>query len=168
LKNTWKLNTCAWEATFDGLVVSLSKPTMRTLTFLLAFCCIAQFTSASFADTSFISYNDFQKLSKREIKKQFGTDEQSKTIINNFYQAKHKGLGWLIPAVILNGGGTYFAILGANATNGMGGVVGLVLAITLFIPGLISLYLFLKRFVFGYKPSKERLYNSLKEHQQNR
>lgn len=134
------------------------KITLIVCCMLFAFAANASFVS----DTGFISYEVFLKLSKKEIKKQFGSGKPA-TIIKEHYHQERSGLWWLVPTVIFNGGGTYFAILSANAGNGMGSMVGLVLSIILFIPGLISTFFFL-RYLFRKKPSKENLYKMLRQY----
>src|SRR5688500_16773408 len=84
---------------------------------------------AATSDTTFIDYESFSRLSKREIKQRFGTDDAARGIIRDHYRGKSEGWGWSIPALIGNSAGVYFSILAANATNGMASTVGLVLAI---------------------------------------
>lgn len=119
--------------------------------------------AAAVSDTTFPDYATFSKLSKKAILRQFGHKESDRRLIRSHYRTKHKGIAWIIPALIFIGAGVFFASVASHATNGMGGVVGLVLSIFSFIPGLISLYLFLKNFVFRRKPSRMDLYNELKK-----
>lgn len=133
---------------------------------LVASCFITIAEGAYIKDTTFPSYNTFSALSRKEITRQFGTDEGSKRIIREHY--RNHGWLWALPALILNGGAVYFFNLSAKASTGMASVVGLVLGIILVIPGLISLYKFLRSFMFAKKPSKQALYNKLKEYYNSR
>jgi len=138
---------------------------MRILSFVLLFCTSFLFSKAAFIkDTSFITYKEFSHLSKKEIIEQFYKDDDSKIIINNYYKHKRRGTGLLFGIVPLTAIGIYFANLSANATNGMGSTVGLVLAILFLLPALILTIKFLFGFVFKKKPSKLFFYNELKEY----
>src|SRR4051794_26347763 len=102
-------------------------------------CFLNNSNAAFLKDTSFISYKEFSALSKKQIKQQFGTDDESKQIIHNYYKPEGRKLKLLWGIIPLTAIGTYFAIIGANATNGMGGTVGLVLAILFLLPAAILL-----------------------------
>ncbi|MCE3282681.1 MAG: hypothetical protein K0Q66_1418 [Chitinophagaceae bacterium] len=151
------------QATFKAQIVS-AKENMKQLILVFLFSAVFFGGKAASSDTAFVDYETFRRLSKREIKERFGTDDAARGIIRDHYRGKTEGWGWSIPALVGNGAGVYFSILASNATNGMGSTVGLVLAIGSFGVGLISTYLFLKRVVFRGQPSKEKLYKRLREH----
>jgi hypothetical protein len=95
--------------------------------------------AAFLKDTTFISYEDFSRLSKNDIKQRFGKDDESKRLITDYYKHNRKGLKKLWGIIPLTAIGSYFAVIGSNATNGMGGTVGLVLAILFLLPASILL-----------------------------
>ncbi len=132
--------------------------------FMVIFFIGADVKAAFVKDTSFVSYQYFSGLSKKKIEKEFGKDENSRLIIKTHYKQKNKGLGILFGLIPLTAIGTYFAQLAANATNGMGSTVGLILALAFLIPALFVLTIFLKDYVFRKKNSKEDLYEQLKKY----
>jgi uncharacterized membrane protein (DUF485 family) len=137
---------------------------MYKLLLAALFSLSAIMASAAFSkDTSFTSYKEFAQLSKKEVKQQFGKDEQSKKIINTYYKKNRQGLQLLWGIVPLTGIGTYFAILSANASNGMGSTVGLVLAILFLLPAFI-LTIIMVASLLGRKNDylKKRFYEELK------
>ena len=124
---------------------------------------------ASFQDTTFIGYNAFSKLRKKEIKQQFAIDKQSEKIISNYYKHNRNALKSLLAIIPLTTIGTYFAIWAAKATNGMASTVSLVLAILFLLPAsILLLYLFVSLASRKRRLSKKLLYEELKQYFQTR
>jgi hypothetical protein len=121
--------------------------------------------AAFLKDTTFISYEDFSRLSKNDIKQRFGKDDESKRLITDYYKHNRKGLKKLWGIIPLTAIGSYFAVIGSNATNGMGSTVGLVLAILFLLPASILLIALLAS-LSGRKKrdSKKLFYEELKRY----
>ena len=134
------------------------------LTVLISLCFVS--AQATFPqDTSFIRYNAFSHLSKKEVKQQFGKDEASRTIIQNHYRHNRNPLNKLYAVIPLTAMGTYFAILAGSATNGMGSVVLLVLALIFLLPALAFLLTLVIELISGKSSKhKARLYEKLKHY----
>lgn len=136
------------------------------LTALLTISFVANATLPK--DTAFISYEEFSGLSKKEITERFGKDDESYKIIKDHYKHNRKPLKKLWGIIPLTAIGSYFAAVGANATNGMGSTVGLVLAILFLLPASILLISLLVS-LLGRKrlQSKKLFYEELKQYFQS-
>jgi hypothetical protein len=121
--------------------------------------------AAFLKDTTFISYEDFSRLSKNDIKQRFGKDDESKRLITDYYKHNRKGLKKLWGIIPLTAIGSYFAVIGTNATNGMGSTVGLVLAILFLLPASILLIALLASLSGRKKRDLKKLfYEELKQY----
>lgn len=121
--------------------------------------------AAFLKDTTFISYKEFSHLSKKEIKQRFGKDDDSHRLISSYYKHKRKPLKMLWGIIPLTALGSYFATVSANATNGMGSSVGLVLAVLFLLPAAVLLIALLRSLLHRRKGyAKKLLYEELKQY----
>jgi hypothetical protein len=68
------------QATFKAQIVS-AKENMKQLILVFLFSAVFFGGKAASSDTAFVDYETFRRLSKREIKERFGTDDAARGII---------------------------------------------------------------------------------------